>query len=175
MWAAPHDGRPHAPSTVLMVFGLILFLGGPAFWVRASSAEARTSVEQATRWHRTMTFVRWSGRVGRILAVVSIPVVATGGHLVGLAVTSAPRRGLFDPTVNEHRCTSVSSGRRCQLWTGHDPQHAAAWSEPKPITSYRRGSGVIARRHWLRWNDAGVTREQEPGSERLPWACMGST
>jgi hypothetical protein len=83
--------------------------------------------------------------------------------------------GGFDEVINRYRCTSVADGRRCQLM-GHarEVDHAAAWADAKPLTTYRRGSGQTARWHWLRWNDAGETREQEPGSERLPWAAMGS-
>jgi hypothetical protein len=83
--------------------------------------------------------------------------------------------GGFDDVIDKYRCRSVGGGRRCQL-IGHevDVDHAAAWSDPKPLMSYRRGSGVVARQHWIRWDDAGVVREQEPGSERLPWCSMGS-
>jgi hypothetical protein len=80
---------------------------------------------------------------------------------------------VFQPMIDRDRCESIGAGRRCQLWRDHAPDHAVAWAEPKPITSYRRGRGDTARWHWIRWDAAGVVREVEPGSERLPWACMG--
>lgn len=81
----------------------------------------------------------------------------------------------FQLLINKNRCDAKAGNRRCQMWRGHLEQgfdHAAAWSEPAPPSAHRRGRGESARR-WIRWDRAGVVREQEPGSERLPWACMG--
>jgi hypothetical protein len=85
-------------------------------------------------------------------------------------------KATFDQAIDPYRCRSVADGRRCQLWAKHLEacyDHAAAWSEPRVHPLHREGLRGVAPRHWWRWGADGVVREQEPGSERLPWASMG--
>lgn len=68
------------------------------------------------------------------------------------------------PALETFRCRDVApSGRRCQLYASHDEAHAAAWTQDPGTRRFRF--------RWIRWDAAGE-REQEPGSERLPWCAM---
>jgi hypothetical protein len=85
------------------------------------------------------------------------------------------RHDCFAEVINRYRCTSIADGRRCQLWRDHAGDHAAATLNGLPPATHRRARrGAIAPRTWSRWADDLTVREQAPGSERLPWACMGS-
>jgi hypothetical protein len=80
----------------------------------------------------------------------------------------------FQRVIDRNRCDSVCDHHRCQLWRDHlaGVDHAAAWTASRSVTT---GPPLprAARRHVMRWDVAGVSSEQEPDSERLPWACMG--
>jgi hypothetical protein len=77
-WAAPHDGAPHAPSMVVLTVGFLLFASGLSFYWNATNTRKWSTAEQARRWHRTMAVIDWMGRLGKIAAVVGVPVLVVG-------------------------------------------------------------------------------------------------
>ena len=82
-------------------------------------------------------------------------------------------------SIDAARCVSTRRGRRCQLWTDHASRtvlptvpHAHEWRENEQRNPTRAPTQLPTVR-WVRWDDAGNEWEVEPGSERLPWGCMG--
>ena len=81
--------------------------------------------------------------------------------------------------IDAGRCSSIRSGRRCQLWDDHTTRdvlstvpHAHEWLENERRNLTHAPTRLPAVR-WVRWDDANNVWEVEPGCERLPWAAMG--
>src|SRR3954453_22406079 len=94
-----------------------------------------------------------------------------------------PNFAAHDPwaaTIDAGRCTSIRGGHRCQLWSYHATRvvlptvpHAHEWRENLPEQPMTHAPTRLPTVRWFRWDEAGNVWEVQPGSERLPWACMG--
>ena len=79
------------------------------------------------------------------------------------------------------RCSSVASGKRCQLLAPHAEPHAHLWSDPPDRYAMQRARWAAPRTHVLRWRegeqwyDAGDDYGNPVSAGRLRWAAMGSS
>jgi hypothetical protein len=74
----------------------------------------------------------------------------------------------FDAIIEQHRCTAHSpGGRRCQLYTSHDGEHAAAWQDK--ARGRHPGDWTLA----AFWTDGGSERTTDEWP-RQPRCRMGT-
>jgi len=79
-------------------------------------------------------------------------------------------------STSDLRCTDVSPGGwRCQLYAGHDGDHAAAWRDLQRAKARQRGQ-PLDELTVERWGLGGSRVEQwmddgEAAHYRLPWSA----